>query len=637
MPLNLVGSLASAGRGADAETVARRGRGLRVGPARPRRHRGRPAVEPRAHPARRTSSQHAWSAGATSISPTLVGQVQQPPIRKLGVFELDTFFPPTDRTALAHAAQRAARVAVVRGVGPGRAARHRSMLLTTDDGKPRCAIVTIAHLSDERAPVRRSSLLLGKLVTWMRRQTGTTDLRAIVYMDEVAGYAAAHREPADRRSRSSRCSSRRGRSASASCSSTQNPVDLDYKAISNAGTWMVGRLQTEQDKARLLDGMTAAARRRRHRRASATRSAGSASVSSCCGARASTCRPCSPPVGRWPTSAARSRASRSRRSRPTMRPSRCPRRRPASLLRTFRRRARPALPATDASPGRTEGRGQHPHPLPRPRHSVGSLRSAPVAGGDAPRRRRGRAGEHPVRRRQGRAATSRRSGRRCCARCRRAPTRPLRSRSTTTSETSSDGHPPAALYAVPEAPVGTKTYWTSLQRNLVDQLVRTRTMRDQSQREAQAVLPRRRDARAVRGSDASEAADALADQKLASVRDKYAPAYEQGPRRARRGAQDKVEVQASRRRRPHETTASSARSATCSAGSSAGRSSVRTMSRSISRSQGRASTANKRLDEREEPRRARSRTRWPTSSRSSKPTSPRCTPRPTGSRRRSTR
>ena len=70
---------------------------------------------------------------------------------------------------------------------------------------------------------------------------------------------------------------------------TQNPVDIDYKAISNAGTWMIGRLQTERDKDRLLDGMSAADGGVDVRR-SATRSAGSTSVSSSCGARARTTR-----------------------------------------------------------------------------------------------------------------------------------------------------------------------------------------------------------------------------------------------------------------------------------------------------------------------------------------------------------
>ena len=100
--------------------------------------------------------------------------------------------------------------------------------------------------------------MLSKLVTWMRRQSGTTDLRALLYMDEVAGYlpptADAADEEADHDADEAGPGVRRRRRAG-----TQNPVDVDYKALSNAGTWMIGRLQTERDKQRLLDGMSAAA------------------------------------------------------------------------------------------------------------------------------------------------------------------------------------------------------------------------------------------------------------------------------------------------------------------------------------------------------------------------------------------
>ena len=128
---------------------------------------------------------------------------------------------------------------------------------TRPTGRPRCAIVTTAHLSDDERQFV-TSLLLGKLVTWMRRQSGTTDLRALLYMDEVAGYLPPTRDAADEEADHDADEDRPGRSASASCCSTQNPVDLDYKAISNAGTWMIGRLQTERDKERLLDGMSGA-------------------------------------------------------------------------------------------------------------------------------------------------------------------------------------------------------------------------------------------------------------------------------------------------------------------------------------------------------------------------------------------
>ncbi|HTN79175.1 MAG TPA: helicase HerA-like domain-containing protein, partial [Acidimicrobiales bacterium] len=253
VPLNLVGSL-EAPKDADAETIGDEVEGFVSGLL--------GLVDIDADPL--SSREHillsnivaaAWNEGRDLDLAGLVGQVQQPPMRKLGVFELDTFFPPKDRMALALR---------LNGLlaSPSFAAWTQGVpfdidrLLKTPDDKPAAAIVTIAHLSDaERQFV--VSLLLGKLVTWMRRQSGTTDLRVLVYMDEVAGYAPPTAEPPSKKPILTLLKQARAFGVGLVLS-TQNPVDLDYKAISNAGTWMVGRLQTEQDKARLLDGMSAA-------------------------------------------------------------------------------------------------------------------------------------------------------------------------------------------------------------------------------------------------------------------------------------------------------------------------------------------------------------------------------------------
>ena len=111
--------------------------------------------------------------------------------------------------------------------------------------------------------------MLSKLVTWMRRQSGTTDLRALLYMDEVAGYLPPTANPPTKKPIMTLMKQARAFGVGVVLA-TQNPVDVDYKALSNAGTWMIGRLQTDRDKQRLLDGMSAAAggvdvgRRRRH-------------------------------------------------------------------------------------------------------------------------------------------------------------------------------------------------------------------------------------------------------------------------------------------------------------------------------------------------------------------------------------
>ncbi|MGI9030499.1 MAG: ATP-binding protein, partial [Ilumatobacteraceae bacterium] len=200
--------------------------------------------------------QHAWSSGTSLDLPTLVGMVQQPPLRKLGVFELDQFFPPADRTALAMKLNGLLASPAFAAWGAGQPLDVQSLVYGAD-GTGRCAIVTTAHLSDEERQFV-TSMLLSKLVTWMRRQSGTTDLRVLLYLDEVAGYLPPTANPPTKKPIMTLMKQARAFGVGVVLA-TQNPVDIDYNALSNAGTWMVGRLQTERDKQRLLDGMSAAA------------------------------------------------------------------------------------------------------------------------------------------------------------------------------------------------------------------------------------------------------------------------------------------------------------------------------------------------------------------------------------------
>jgi hypothetical protein len=199
--------------------------------------------------------QHGWANQQHLDLPTLVGQVQQPPLKKLGVFELDEFFPAKDRQQLALTLNGLLASPAFAAWSEG-APLDIDALLYGQDRSPRCAIVTTSHLSDDERQFV-TSLILAKLVTWMRRQSGTTDLRALLYMDEVMGYLPPTAVPPTKKPIMTLMKQARAFGVGVVLA-TQNPVDIDYKAISNAGTWMVGRLQTERDKDRLLDGMSAA-------------------------------------------------------------------------------------------------------------------------------------------------------------------------------------------------------------------------------------------------------------------------------------------------------------------------------------------------------------------------------------------
>ena len=193
---------------------------------------------------------------ASADLPWLVQQIQKPSFDRVGVLDLETFFPAKDRQELA---LRFNSVLAAPGfdVWLEGAPLDPNALLYTSDGKPRVAIVSIAHLGDaERMLV--VSLLLNAVVEWTRRQRGTTSLRALIYMDEVFGYLPPVANPPSKVPLLTLLKQARAYGVGVMLA-TQNPVDLDYKALSNTGTWFLGKLQTERDKARVLDGLESVA------------------------------------------------------------------------------------------------------------------------------------------------------------------------------------------------------------------------------------------------------------------------------------------------------------------------------------------------------------------------------------------
>lgn len=196
-----------------------------------------------------------WHAGRDLDLATLIGQVQSPPLRKLGVFDLDTFFPPKDRTKLAMRLNGLIASPSFASWIHG-APLDPQKLLFGPDGSPRAAIMYLQHLTDQERQFI-VTLLLSKMVTWIRRQPGTSELKALIYMDEVFGFAPPTAEPPSKKPILTILKQARAHGVGMLLS-TQNPVDLDYKAMSNAGTWMIGRLQTERDKARILEGLKSA-------------------------------------------------------------------------------------------------------------------------------------------------------------------------------------------------------------------------------------------------------------------------------------------------------------------------------------------------------------------------------------------
>ncbi len=198
----------------------------------------------------------AWLKGKSLTLADLIRAVQKPPFQQVGVFDLESFYPGEDRLRLALQLNNLL-------AAPGFEAWTRGVplniprFLYTPAGKPKASIFTISHLS-EHERMFFVSTLLNALVSWMRAQPGTSSLRALLYVDEVFGYLPPVQNPPSKKPLLTLLKQARA-SGLGVVLSTQNPVDLDYKALSNAGTWFIGRLQTERDKERVLEGLEGAA------------------------------------------------------------------------------------------------------------------------------------------------------------------------------------------------------------------------------------------------------------------------------------------------------------------------------------------------------------------------------------------
>ncbi len=198
---------------------------------------------------------HTWKAGQDLDLARLIQQIQTPPVAKIGVLDLDSFYPSKERFALAMQLNNLL-------ASPGFSvwlegeALDVGQMLHSPGGKPRLAIFSIAHLNDAER-MFFVTLLLSQTLGWVRAQSGTTSLRAILYMDEIFGYFPPVANPPSKQPLLTLLKQARAFGLGVVLA-TQNPVDLDYKGLANTGTWFIGRLQTERDKARVLEGLEGA-------------------------------------------------------------------------------------------------------------------------------------------------------------------------------------------------------------------------------------------------------------------------------------------------------------------------------------------------------------------------------------------
>lgn len=213
-------------------------------------------IKSREHILLSTILDRTWKAGQDLDLAALIQQIQTPPVAKIGVLDLDSFYPSKERFALAMQLNNLLASPGFSAWLEGEALDVGQML-HSPGGKPRLAIFSIAHLNDAER-MFFVTLLLSQTLGWVRAQSGTTSLRAILYMDEIFGYFPPVANPPSKQPLLTLLKQARAFGLGVVLA-TQNPVDLDYKGLANTGTWFIGRLQTERDKARVLEGLEGAA------------------------------------------------------------------------------------------------------------------------------------------------------------------------------------------------------------------------------------------------------------------------------------------------------------------------------------------------------------------------------------------
>jgi hypothetical protein len=198
---------------------------------------------------------HHWGEGRDVTMEELIRSIQTPPLQKIGVMDLESFFPTPDRVKLSMSLNNLLASPSFAGWLQGQSLSIEDLLYDSD-GKAKISILSIAHLNDSER-MFFVTILLNEVISWMRTQRGTSALRAVLYMDEIYGYFPPNSKPPSKGPMMTLLKQARAFGLGVVLA-TQNPVDLDYKGLSNMGTWFLGRLQTQRDKDRVLDGLQGA-------------------------------------------------------------------------------------------------------------------------------------------------------------------------------------------------------------------------------------------------------------------------------------------------------------------------------------------------------------------------------------------
>jgi hypothetical protein len=196
---------------------------------------------------------HYWRLGRDLSLEELIINIQKPPFQRLGVFEVNQLMDEKERVELAFKINNIVAAPSFRFWKTGMPL-SAGCLFEKKAGRVPVNIFYIAHLNDNER-MFFLSLLLNDIVDWIRKQPGAVDLKYLFYMDEIYGYLPPYPQNPPSKNPLMILMKQARAFGLGVVLVTQNPKDIDYKALTNTGTWFIGKLQAEMDRERVMEGL----------------------------------------------------------------------------------------------------------------------------------------------------------------------------------------------------------------------------------------------------------------------------------------------------------------------------------------------------------------------------------------------
>ena len=191
---------------------------------------------------------HAWDSGDGLPIGDWPGVLNTPiaALSDFGGMPVDDFFPENQRKKLARSLIGFLAHSARWLTGEEINLKHMAEIAQ----RPQIHVYTLKHLKEEERQFF-ATLFMHRVVDYMYETGASNHLKLLVVMDEARGYLPPHPHNPGTKAPITTVLAQGRAQGIGMLLGTQNPMDIDYKALSNVGTWFVGRLR-ERDCARDL-------------------------------------------------------------------------------------------------------------------------------------------------------------------------------------------------------------------------------------------------------------------------------------------------------------------------------------------------------------------------------------------------